>query len=208
MYFTQVAEEAGKDYFLLTVWGQDPYSNQPGEILYSMTGARPSYSNEVNKFRIYELDTILVVSGIFYVGWINTTENSLNVGFDRNIDNSSKIFFNSGQQWQTSSKQGSLMIRPLMGREIVYPASAQDLPEKELILYPNPVSDLLMIGQSWQLSNDTYIAKIYNLQGSMILQTRSFENGIDVSALPAGIYLLSLANNKGVYLTKKFLIQR
>jgi len=208
MYFPQVVDEVGKDYFLLTVWGNDLQSNQPGEVLYSMSGARPVYSNEINKFRIYELDTVLVVKDLFYVGWIKTTENSLNVGFDRNNNNSSNIFYNLGQQWQTSSKQGSLMIRPIMGRKIVYPASATTIAEKELMVYPNPASDHIMIGQSWQLTKDQFVASIFNLEGLLVLQTREFENGIDVSALPPGIYLLSLTDSKGTRLTKKFVILR
>ena len=208
MYFTQVAEEVGKDYFMLSVWGHDAQRNEPGELLYSMSGARPVYSNEINKFRIYELDTILVVKEFFYIGWIKTTENSLNVGFDRNNDNSSNIFYNIGQEWQTSSKHGSLLIRPVMGRKITYPASSSSFHENELILYPNPASDRIMLAHPHQLTDNQFIVRIFNLGGSMVLQTREFEGGIDISALPEGIYLLSLTDYRGAYLTKKFLILR
>ena len=52
----------------------------------------------------------------------------LNVGFDRNMVNNDKIFYNLGQGWQNSGFSGSLMIRPIMGKALpAEPTSAGTL---------------------------------------------------------------------------------
>ena len=208
MYFNKTLDDVSTDFFQLTVWDHDRVTNQPGAVIYSMLGAKPLFGSEVNQLKIYEFDTLLTVNNIFYVGWIKTTEDMLNVGFDRNKVNNNKIYYNLGQEWNNSSFAGSLMIRPLLGYKIIYPVSTEQVISKDFSLYPNPVSERLMIESAYELEEQEFIAFIYNIQGSLVHQASEYQNGIDVSGLPRGIYLLALKNDSGEFLTRKFMVQR
>ncbi len=208
MYFNRILNDVGSDYLILGIWGHNPVTNLPGNLRYSQLGAKPMFGNELNDYKIYEFDSVLAIEDIFYVGWIKTTEDMLNLGFDRNIDNQDKIYYNLGQEWTRSSFHGSLMIRPLLGKEIVYPAASPSITPGQLNLYPNPAYDHIRIEPSAELADKGFTARIYNMQGMLVRETSRFENGIDLSSLPAGIYLLSLRNRSGQQLSRKFLIQK
>jgi len=208
MYFNRILDDVGSDYFILGIWGHNPVTNLPGDLRYSQLGAKPQFGNELNEYKIYEFDSVLAIDDIFYVGWIKTTEDMLNIGFDRNTDNQDKIYYNLGQEWTKTSYHGSLMIRPLLGKEIVYPASIPSITPDQLNLYPNPAYDHIRIEPSAQLSDQGFIARIYNMQGMLVRETVRFEDGIDLGGLPSGIYLLNLKNRSGQHLSRKFLIQK
>ena len=145
MYFNRSLNNESQVYFNLAVWDNDEENDRPGNLIYSMSGYRPEYYNELNKFYTYDFDTLLIVSDIFYVGWIQPNTVLLNVGFDRNKNNRNKIFYNLGQEWVNTSFNGSLMIRPVLGKETGWPASVNELIRNEVKVYPNPASDFIRI---------------------------------------------------------------
>ena len=208
MYFNRVLDDVGSDYFILAIWAHDPVTNLPGRLRYSQLGAKPLFGDELNDYIIYEFDSVLAVKETFYVGWIKTTEDMLNVGFDMNIDNRHNIFYNLGQEWVNTSFHGSLMIRPLLGKEIVYPATLPSITEDQLRLYPNPASDHIRIEPAELLSEKGYTARIFDMQGRLVKETGRFEYGIELGELPPGIYLLSLRSRSGHQIGRKFMIQR
>ena len=61
-------------------------------------------------------------------------------------------------------------------------------PKQELVIYPNPVSDILRI----EGSVDDYY-KVYDVLGRLVLQG-TLEDEIDVSKLPSGTYILRVGN--------------
>lgn len=214
MYFNRTLDNVSQVYFYLAVWDNDDENDRPGNLIYSMSGYRPEYYNELNKFYNYNFDTLLIVSDIFYVGWIQTNTILLNVGFDRNIDNRNKIFYNLGQNWVNTSFNGSLMIRPVLGKETGWPASVSKMIPNELKVYPNPASDFIRIElpsdafHSSSSSNytitDNYSVNgistatgssvslsIYNLQGGLLYQRIiAGEENIPVHQLMPGMYLI------------------
>ncbi|MCC9020099.1 zinc-dependent metalloprotease [Flavobacterium lipolyticum] len=74
--------------------------------------------------------------------------------------------------------------------------SKRDTLEKEveksqdIILYPNPVKDILTISN---MENEEYA--IYNLTGQQILTGRTQTGQIDVSTLPNGLYIIRIKNS-------------
>lgn len=65
---------------------------------------------------------------------------------------------------------------------------AQNAAEKDIVVFPNPVQDRMFLSnveKGAQLS-------IYNLQGVLVAEMTYSEEGVDVSSLPAGSYLLSV----------------
>ena len=78
-------------------------------------------------------------------------------------------------------------------------STKQMLGDPDFHIYPNPVEDKLYLektDQNWEY-------KIINLQGKEILQGR-YQEYIEVSQLPSGIYFLQLSNNAELYKAVKF----
>jgi hypothetical protein len=203
MYFNRTLDNISQVYFYLTVWDNDDENDRPGNLIYSMPGYRPEYYNELNKYYNYNFDTLLIVSDIFYVGWIQTNTVLLNVGFDRNNNNRSKIFYNLGQEWVNTSFNGSLMIRPVLGKETDWPVSVNKMIRNEMKVYPNPAKDFIRIelpsctfnyaagANSNVTENSTVTLSIFNLQGGLVYQSIiTGDENIPVHQLVTGMYLI------------------
>ncbi|RBP30946.1 putative secreted protein (Por secretion system target) [Oceanihabitans sediminis] len=67
-------------------------------------------------------------------------------------------------------------------------------------LYPNPVSDRLFIKSTEQVKN----ISIYNINGQLVKQAIETTNGIDVSVLPSGLYMIQI-NTSNNSINQKFL---
>jgi predicted alpha-1,6-mannanase (GH76 family) len=70
-----------------------------------------------------------------------------------------------------------------------------------ILLYPNPVINVLALKTDFDLSAKTI--RIVDAAGKIVLTTRASAGKIDVSRLPAGIYTLVLVHN-GKQLTERF----
>jgi hypothetical protein len=215
MYFNRSLDNISQVYFLLAVWDNDHNTDRPGNLIYSMSGYRPEYYNELNKFHTYTFDTTLVVSDIFYVGWIQTTSVLLNVGFDRNTNNRNNIFYNLGQEWNNTIFNGSLMIRPVLGKKSGLPVSSNEITVNELRIYPNPASDLIRIELPSNAGNNMFdgnftmatispvTLSIYDFQGKLVSRSVVTNENISVRHLLPGMYLLRAEiPGLGIYSTK------
>ncbi|RCW92518.1 T9SS type A sorting domain-containing protein [Winogradskyella arenosi] len=70
----------------------------------------------------------------------------------------------------------------------------------KLKLYPNPASDRLFISTRAQIER----LAIFNINGQLVKETNSVVNGVDVSQLPSGLYMVQLQTNTNTA-TQKFL---
>ena len=206
-YFNQALEEVNL-YFSLAVWDHDEDLDQPGELIYSMSGNKREYTDELNRFRTYAFDTLLIVDNYFYVGWIKTRDDILNIGFDVNKNNQGNTYYNLGQSWRNSAFSGSLMLRPVMGKKITWPASAQSPVYEKLEVYPNPAADYVYISLPGGQYPERLNAEIYSLQGSLVYRQYQGDSRIDVSGLSNGIYILRLNSDKSISYTGKLIISR
>jgi hypothetical protein len=77
------------------------------------------------------------------------------------------------------------------------PLATENVSISTLNVYPNPVTERLFI-QLENANNDFYDLKINDLQGkNMLLSNKTdLQNGIDVSMLPKGIYVVQLIDNQ------------
>ncbi|GGB66257.1 hypothetical protein GCM10007424_02760 [Flavobacterium suaedae] len=74
-------------------------------------------------------------------------------------------------------------------------ATTVSFTEEQLLLYPNPVNDILHIEVKSAVQLEE--VKVYNLQGSQLMSlNQNFEN-ISTESLSSGIYILSIQTNKG-----------
>ncbi len=117
MYFNPMANQPpslppDEGSFLLTVWT----SLNPEVIQHqNFSFSSPEYRMDgIDKFVEYELDSVIRVEGTIYIGWTQTNAAAMNIGFDRNRNNKTKIFYKTGNSFNNTSFNGSLMMRPVM----------------------------------------------------------------------------------------------
>ncbi len=209
MYFNQTLGNANQQYFFLTVW--DDNNGKPGNIIYEKSGKRPQFKNELFKYYTYVLDHAIKVSGTFYIGWRQTTKDNLNIGFDFNNDQSSKIFYNVTGSWVNTAYHGSLMIRPIMGQDDYAYVGIKKINNKKfysLKVFPNPSNGDITIEASTIEDINSSMISIYDLRGCKVYQQK-YRHNINLNKLAAGIYILQLYNkNRNINLQQKLIISR
>ncbi len=97
-------------------------------------------SEEVNQFMRYTFDSPVRVTGTFYIGWQQNTDQELNIGLDKNTDTGERIFFNTRGNWEQNRQvKGSLMLRPVFENvPVTVGIPEPEITEQQFQLYPNP----------------------------------------------------------------------
>lgn len=212
MFFNQTLNQGNVQDFYLNVWSD--YFGVPGELIYSKFGYQPVLTDSLNKFFYYELDSALFIEPgkfpnlTFYVGWQQSTDDNLNVGFDRNDNASQQIFYKTFGNWNNSLMNGALMIRPIVGKEKIL--ALDEMPAQSLFsLYPNPTSgSLVRINTNIsRVDFDKYMLRISSSDGRTISNT-SFSTDINVSGLSNGLYFVQLINGNRIIGAEKLIINR
>ena len=97
----------------------------------------------------------------------------------------------------TSRNDGTVLQDPIDTRNSFVSAPAM------LQLYPNPAHDQLNI---YAGDLEVYSVSVMSLNGAVISQTRLDKNVLDVSQLKPGVYMISIATDKDIFV-KKFIKQ-
>lgn len=211
IYFTPILNNMVTESFKLTVWS----SLSPETIIYQQTVPSfyaPVYSN-TNEFLTYPIDPLILTAGTYYFGWEKITGNFLNVGFDANNNNKSKIHFNAVGIWETGSFDGSLMLRPVFGTiqdPIVSIKDTEVTISDDFNIYPNPANQTVYFDRIGGLTNSEYTIQLFNLSGQVILSSiTSLSNHLDVSNVLNGIYFIRFTNvDSQQIITKKIIISK
>ena len=192
MYFNRTLSNASRQSFFLSVWNDN--AGKPGDPPVFSNLVTPYYADSLNKFITFHISPPLAITGTFYVGWIQTTDDNLSIGFDSYNNSQSEIFVNTSGSWYNSSYSGSLMIRPVVGKPI--PVGIADIitGQLKLSVYPNPCSGstlhlLLPASAVKQQLAESSMITISDLVGHVVQKSR-FSSQIDVSSLANGIYFL------------------
>ncbi len=191
--------------FIITVWS----SLDPETILYQNV----SYSTlqildwGPNHFVEYPLDSTIAVGGTFYVGWVQTDDNTMYVGLDKNRDNHDKMFYNTGLGWTASAQVGSLMIRPVMVAAVDPFAAVPEIaaPQSCLTVWPNPASDVfsLRMGDGEQ----TFDAiEMIDPMGRTVKHWNGDGKALSVQGVAPGVYVVRTLGRDGRTLAQGRLI--
>ena len=132
------------------------------------------------------------VGSSFFVGWRQLDADRLNLGFDRNIDQSNEIFYsvNGGVSWLVSPFSGSAMVRPIFSTEMDASLGLIEPETKpfEITLFPNPTREFIYVQNSFGLSS---IEKfLYDASGRLLMRTT--QDSIDLRGFDSGIYFISV----------------
>lgn len=148
------------------------------------------------KSALTKKDTFLILPATdFYISWQNVGNVRIPIGLDRsNLTNSKYLYQYIGGVWvQDTLNRGTVMIRPIMGSNVVQNSSqlATIEPLSDwLRIYPTPASENIFIESVNSNLNDYYF-KLVSLSG--VAQNRFVQNNrIDVSQLANGLYIFQV----------------
>ncbi|HRY33951.1 MAG TPA: T9SS type A sorting domain-containing protein [Bacteroidales bacterium] len=201
MFFNRTVGNSSQRNFKLVVWADD--KGLPGEVLYqSSKYLKPLYQGGRNAFQTYELDTETpLVLGpdklTFYVGWVQQTDDNLNIGFDADTNAQKVVYYNIEGKWQVSSYQGYVMMRPCIGPSLEPPKKGiAPAGHFQLSIYPNPTSghftlNLPPASGKYDGPSD-YVLHIFNLLGEKVTSL-PYQASFDLSFLGRGVYILQLS---------------
>jgi hypothetical protein len=175
--------------FNLMIW--DDNNGLPGNVIYSVEDVMVEPGDDVNGFFTYELPDGIMVDDIFYVGWQQRTETFLNVGFDVNTPNRGRQFFWLNGIWLQSQKEGTIMIRPVVGSPLkttsVETIDTDPVQNNAFRFWPNPATDYINLElNDLALSGSAFIS-IIDFQGRELINV-PYSERISISSLKAGLY--------------------
>ncbi|MFI5148954.1 MAG: T9SS type A sorting domain-containing protein [Bacteroidia bacterium] len=210
-FWNPILKDVSADGFRLCVWGQG--SGGPGSMLYRSDSLfTPHYMPGFNHFATYYLNHPLALSGTFYVGWMQFTEDNMSVGFDQNTNSVTQNYYrtDSLSSWYGSIYSGSLMIRPLFGDTIRMTGVREQAGTlNNLHIYPNPANDQLIVAIPASDEGMHFHIEIFDTYGKLVL-SRLIVNTetIDISSLSPGFYLVRSSGSNGLPSVRKLLISR
>ena len=204
MLFNRTFNDANFNFFDIVVWRDN--NGKPGAEMYSLKNQRPIWNDSVMyAFSEYNFDKIVKVNSVFYVGIRQQYSKSINIGFDSSIDSRQYNFYDVGAGWQNSSFIGSIMLRPIMGKNPDLVVNTDDSDNGKIVLYPNPANDVVRISGNDQMVYREIV--IFDLAGRVVKQAFNC-NEMDVNDLNSGVYMLQVVKENGAHETTKLLISK
>ena len=203
--------------FKICIW--DNNNGLPDRLIYPENLEQspvqyPDSTKGLNQFTRYSLDTLLVVSDTIFVGWQQTTEEFLNLGYDINNANKKNILTNLTGNWKSFYNspyiEGSLMIRLLCGTKQLS-SSIKEITknyEELLSLYPNPASEYIYIQYPLSLNDYLLSVSIYDFFGKLVYLSHEIAPLINTSGFKPGLYILRISGPDFKAITRKLIIQR
>jgi len=197
--------------FRLMVWADG--NNGPGNLIYRDSTSKPVYlQGSHNLMPSYPLTSCLLLNpGTYYFGLQQTTNQPLNIGFDKNNNHANAFYFDVGNGWVQSTIKGSIMINPVLGCTVpptpVGIVSHQDK-QNAMVLYPNPAQNTITIDAK-DIDTENATVTILSAIGQAVY-TDAFKSqqSIDISSLPNGIYFVYLNSSSLNVTPKKLIISR
>ncbi|MBP8959806.1 MAG: T9SS type A sorting domain-containing protein [Bacteroidales bacterium] len=204
--FNDSYENANQRAFDLMIWNND--NGKPGDIIYTQEEMLVQPGEDINGFYTYYLTTPLEITGEYFIGWKQRSETFLNAGIDLNTPHKGRQLYWLNGEWNVSQAAGTIMIRPVFGPPIKPTAvGTVRFNNNTIKIRPNPAMDYLYIeaGDFFPLAGS--MVTIIDLQGKTVIR-ENYNERIDISSLPAGIYFLIInAGNKQTGVAK-FIVSR
>ena len=196
MYFNSTHNDAnGNISFYLTLWsvGTD---GRPDRVLYrDQTRRKP----RTGGFHRYVLERQVAVAGGLFVGFEQSGNDFINLGFDRSLNTAERIYQLTDSAWKQSILSGSLMLRPCFGQAATEGIAGVESSWGMVCIYPNPASAQVFI------EGDFLLTELFDFQGRCVGKTQSGQ--MDVEDLPDGLYLLKVVSKTGNVHVEKLIIR-
>jgi hypothetical protein len=196
--------------FRIYVWADG--GGMPGNVLLRDSVAYPKYLQfGYNKIPRYALTSPLVLTpGTYYIGIRQTTFQHLNIGFDKNLNHKSALFFDASGSWQASAVDGSLMMHPIFGNASAVIGISEQAKENSSLfrLYPNPAGNIVYAKITSDDAEENTI-EIYSSLGQKVKEVEADKiTAIDTGDLASGLYFVVLKQKNSVVSQQKLIITR
>lgn len=211
VYFNKTFNNNNNRLFHIGVWNDN--DGKPGNLLHVEENVRPEFYNGLNRFYNLEFDEYVKLGvQVFYVGWIQTSNHNLNIGFDRNVNSQTRNFYNVDGLWNTSAFEGSIMMRPIVGKALGDGMPEYKSQSGELLVHPNPAGPVdkvtIRLPEEEQdpAFRENLVLKIFDVCGKIIYDGPYVEV-VPAQAFNRGFYIVHLVNlARGTKYTAKLLI--
>lgn len=216
IHFTQ-AEATVASGFALKVWQHIAPVGEPSGpkdvVLYSKEVGLPLYTDSINGFHIYMLDSAVFVTGRFFIGWTQSSTFLLNVGFDRNYRLAGQevpnpnLYYNVQGKWQNATVPGTLMMRPVLGPMWPTPLGVNEEMSRtypDMEVYPNPVTGGVVHFECAQPIEQVFL---FGMDGKLLRSERGDIHQMNTENLPDGVYLLRLQTLNDAWISKKIIVR-
>jgi len=189
--------------FKIILWAAN--GNEPGDVILQSGDMYPKIQNQGNR-DIYEYKLSLpgsqrvLQAGTYFIGIQQFISTGITIGFDRNYDFGTNVYYSTGKTWAQSQFHGSLLMRPVLGKIVPTPVGLNEQVAIEWDLYPNPANTHLLFRG---LLPGTF--NLLTMDGRLVMQGTT-DQVVDVTTLPNGLYMVNTQIN-GVIQSKKIIIQ-
>jgi len=171
-------------------------------VIWSALDKKPLYTEEVviptkesgQDIHYFSLKESVPVSGTFYVGFTQFTNDFLQVGLDKTQNFGDRIYYNVGGGWvQNKDVTGALLIRPhvsLSGK-----AGGNLIPENTLRVYPNPAIEEVRVEGKF-----TYLQVLDSYGREITLPRMAGNTGevLNFKDQQPGLYLIKVVHDLGI----------
>lgn len=201
IFFSPINANYSSTPFYLRVWKDSLTStgdHQPGTLMKEFGPLYPKYDNEYgySSYAEYLFDSnVSLEPGVYYAGFYKEDAGGLNVGFDRNRNLQTKMYFTpQTSTWANTQFEGCYMMRPLFATcPNGVPSAIADIEDSfDVKLAPNPAQEYVQLhkGNSGECS-----VTMFDVSGNL-LHKFSINEGtfqFDLAGIPSGIYFLRIA---------------
>jgi hypothetical protein len=171
-------------------------------VIWSALDKKPLYTQEVvipakasgQDIQYFPLKQTVPVSGTFYVGFTQFTNDFLQVGLDKSQNFGDRIYYNVGGGWvQNKEVTGALLIRPhvsLSGK-----SGGTLAPENILKVYPNPAVEEVTVEGKF-----SYLEILDSFGREITLPRMSGNTGevLNFRDQQPGLYLIKVVHDLGI----------
>lgn len=202
--FLNMNDDITDNQFKLKVWKNIKPGTNNSELIYTRTlGEFPKFYDAKYGYWTYYLDdTTLPVNDTIYIGLEQKDSDFLTIGFDKNNNANTHIFYNTSGTWEQSLFKGALMIRPVVGQRLpeninqnVGTNNNLSTNDTQFLLFPNPAQNIVQI-QSTQLHLNPTIIQIFNLTGQKIDEQIINNQTFSANKLNNGIYFVQIIDKQ------------
>jgi hypothetical protein len=178
------------------------------DSLLLQTNVPLEYPTEPNKPQRIILPRNVLVNGKFYIGVEQLTDKALTLGFDKNNDNGSKIYYNIFNKWEQNTLpnvKGSIVMRPVFRKPDIT-GFEDNVVELDVNLYPNPTQDEVYI------EGEVQTVRVMDYLGREVI-SQEFElwasdKKLTMNNLPNGVYIVQLWGKDHKKAVRKIVVQK
>lgn len=124
-----------------------------------------------------------------------------NFNFEVNID-SQYVIENTSIVIMLTDETGEILNAEKINLNIVSTDNVESY--DEIKIFPNPTTGWVAIKSDFQILEKNTLVSIYNTKGHLCKELKSYNNGIDLSDFPSGLYFFKIRTLANTYFCKVF----